>query len=186
MDIFFERRKKLADSLPEGSITVIHSANQKIRNGDTDYSFRQDSDFLYLTNFNEADAALIIEKKGNTIFHLFCAEKDELREKWEGPRLGPENVSQLGFESGYKIDDLILKTVEFLGGAEHLFCQNKSQKKLFFALSGGLKGKKIDFDLMHLILPLMKLWYSYYYLDHNQNLFLKKIAFSFKLIPKPL
>ena len=135
--MFFERRKKLADSLPEGSITVIHSANQKIRNGDTDYSFRQDSDFLYLTNFNEADAALIIEKKGNTIFHLFCAEKDELREKWEGPRLGPENVSQLGFESGYKIDDLILKTVEFLGGAEHLFCQNKSQKKLFFALSRG-------------------------------------------------
>ena len=63
MDIFLERRKKLADLLPDGSVAVIHSANQKIRNGDTDYSFRQDSDFLYLTNFNEADAALVIEKK---------------------------------------------------------------------------------------------------------------------------
>ena len=147
MDIFLERRKKLADLLPDGSVAVIHSANQKIRNGDTDYSFRQDSDFLYLTNFNEADAALVIEKKGSTIFHLLCAEKDEVREKWEGPRLGPENVSQLGFESGFKIDDLILKTTEFLEGADHLFCQNKSQKKLFFALTKGLKGKKINFDL---------------------------------------
>ena len=147
MDIFLERRKKLADLLPDGSVVVIHSANQKIRNGDTDYSFRQDSDFLYLTNFNEADAALVIEKKGSTIFHLLCAEKDEVREKWEGPRLGPENVSQLGFESGFKIDDLILKTTEFLEGADHLFCQNKSQKKLFFALTKGLKGKKINFDL---------------------------------------
>ena len=108
MDIFLERRKKLADLLPDGSVAVIHSANQKIRNGDTDYSFRQDSDFLYLTNFNEADAALVIEKKGSTIFHLLCAEKDEVREKWEGPRLGPENVTQLGFESGFKIDDLSL------------------------------------------------------------------------------
>ena len=81
MDIFLERRNKLADLLPDGSVAVIHSANQKIRNGDTEYSFRQDSDFLYLTNFTEADAALIIEKKGNTIFHLFCAEKDEVREK---------------------------------------------------------------------------------------------------------
>ena len=68
MNIFLERRKKLADLLPDGSVAVIHSANQKIRNGDTDYSFRQDSDFLYLTNFNEADAALVIEKKGSTIF----------------------------------------------------------------------------------------------------------------------
>ena len=147
MDIFLERRKKLADLLPDGSVAVIHSANQKIRNGDTDYSFRQDSDFLYLTNFNEADAALVIEKKGSTIFHLLCAEKDEVREKWEGPRLGPKNVSQLGFESGFRIDDLILKTTEFLDGADHLFCQNKSQKKLFFALTKGFKGKKINFDL---------------------------------------
>ena len=147
MDIFLERRKKLADLLPDGSVTVIHSANQKIRNGDTDYFFRQDSDFLYLTNFNEANAALIIEKKANTIFHLFCSQKDEVKEKWEGPRLGPENVSQLGFESGHKIDDLIFKTTEFLDGGNHLFCQNKSKKKLFFALSKGLKGKKIDFNL---------------------------------------
>ena len=146
MDIFLERRKKLADLLPDGSVAVIHSANQKIRNGDTDYSFRQDSDFLYLTNFNEADAALVIEKKGSTIFHLLCAEKDEVREKWEGPRLGPENVTKLGFESGFKIDDLILKTSEFLEGADHLFCQNKSQKKLFFALTKGLKGKKLNFE----------------------------------------
>ena len=147
MDIFLERRKKLADLLPDGSVTVIHSASQKIRNGDTDYSFRQDSDFLYLTNFSEADAALIIEKKGKTKFHLLCAEKDEIKEKWEGPRLGPENVSQLGFESGFKIADLVFRTKELLDGAEHLYCQKKSQKKLFFALSKGFKGGKVDFDL---------------------------------------
>ena len=56
-------------------------------------------------------------------------------------------MSRLGFESGFKIDDLILKTAEFLDGADHLFCQSKSQKKLFFALTKGLKGKKINFDL---------------------------------------
>ena len=147
MDIFLERRKKLADLLPDGSVTIIHSANQKIRNGDTDYSFRQDSDFLYLTNFTEADAALIIEKKGNTIFHLFCAEKDEVREKWEGPRLGPENVSQLGFEIGHKISNLISKSGNLLEGASNFYCQSKSRNKMFFALSKEIKRKKINFSL---------------------------------------
>ncbi len=48
---FIERRKKIIHSLPEEAIAVIPGASVQSRNGDVDYPFRQNSDFLYLTGF---------------------------------------------------------------------------------------------------------------------------------------
>ena len=58
---FKRRRAALMNLMDEGSIAVIPSASLKTRNRDSDFLFRQDSDFHYLTGFNEPDAALVLE-----------------------------------------------------------------------------------------------------------------------------
>ncbi len=55
-----ERRQKLAQALPQGSLAIIPAAQEALRNGDSHYRFRQDSDFYYLTGFNEPDALLVL------------------------------------------------------------------------------------------------------------------------------
>ena len=131
MEIYKNRRSKLAKSLPEDSVAIIHSSSHKIRNGDTEYAFRQDSDFFYLTGFEEPDSALIVKNLNGEESILFCREKDTVKEKWEGPRLGPENSSVIGIENGYGIDKLLEQLTLNLDGAKNLFSQRNSKKKIF-------------------------------------------------------
>ncbi len=57
---FAERRQKLMAQMSAGSVAIIPSAREIARNRDVDYPFRQDSDFYYLTGFNEPDAVLVL------------------------------------------------------------------------------------------------------------------------------
>ena len=57
---YAHRRQQLLDRLPEGSVALVSAACLKSRNRDAEYSFRQDSDFYYLTGFNEPDALLLL------------------------------------------------------------------------------------------------------------------------------
>ena len=57
------------------------------------YEFHQDSDFFYLTGFNEEEAVAVIQKDGSSsepIFHLFVRSKDEFEERWHGARSGQQ------------------------------------------------------------------------------------------------
>lgn len=87
---YFERRAKLAEHLPSGSIAVFAASDLKYASGAVFYKFHQDPDFLYLTGFNEPDALAIIEKLDDKehAFHLYVRPKDPKMEAWEGPRSG--------------------------------------------------------------------------------------------------
>ena len=70
---FKRRRQQLMKMMGKGTIAILPSASELIRNRDAHYPFRQDSDFLYLTGFNEPDAVLVLvpgRKHGEYI--LFC------------------------------------------------------------------------------------------------------------------
>lgn len=102
------RRKQLMDAAGDGAILVLPAAQARVRSRDTHYPYRQDSDFWYLTGFDEPDAVLVLvpgRKHGESI--LFCRERDPEREGWDGPRLGPEGViDTLGLDDAYPIDDI--------------------------------------------------------------------------------
>ncbi|KAK4147577.1 aminopeptidase-like protein [Dichotomopilus funicola] len=89
---YADRRAKLAFSLPEGGVAVLPSAETKYRSGAVFYSFRQESNFLYLTGFSEPQSLAVIRKTGPSLgdytFHLFCRPKDALAEQWAGPWSG--------------------------------------------------------------------------------------------------
>ena len=94
VNIYSNRRERLLTSIPNNSVVLVPAAVELTRSRDTEYPFRQDSDFFYLTGFNEPDALLILSKdnSGDTASLLLCRPKDQLAEIWQGRRLGPEQA----------------------------------------------------------------------------------------------
>lgn len=105
---FAARRKRLMQWMGENSIAILPAASEKIRSRDVHYHFRQDSDFWYLTGFNEPQAVVVLipgRKHGE--FILFNREKDPLQETWHGKRLGQEAaMQQLGADDAFPITDI--------------------------------------------------------------------------------
>ncbi|MDX1625794.1 MAG: aminopeptidase P N-terminal domain-containing protein, partial [Wenzhouxiangellaceae bacterium] len=105
----FERRRRHVMDLAEpNSVLIFASAREQLRNGDSYHPFRQDSDFLYLTGFDEPDAVLVLcpdREQGEQI--LFCRERDAERERWDGPRLGLDGAREtLGVDDAFPVGDL--------------------------------------------------------------------------------
>jgi len=98
---FKKRRKQLMQCIGKGNIALISSAAVRTRNRDVNYPFRQDSDFYYLTGFNEPDSlAVFIPGRKQGEYILFCREFDEKKALWEGAHAGLE-----GATAHYKADD---------------------------------------------------------------------------------
>lgn len=105
---FKKRRKLLMQQIGQGNIGIIASAPTRTRNRDVDYPFRQDSDFYYLTGFNEPDAlAVFIPGRKQGQYILFCREFDEKKALWEGAHAGLDGATrQYGADDSFPIDDL--------------------------------------------------------------------------------
>ena len=98
--VYAERRARVARQLGDGGIAIIPTAPEHPRNRDSDYLYRHDSYFYYLTGFTEPNATLVITADGKS--SLFCAPKDLAREIWDGYRLGPDAaVPALGVTEAY-------------------------------------------------------------------------------------
>ena len=84
-----KRRDNFLNTLDKNSVGVIFSAKYQTRSNDTDYPFRQDSNFYYLTGFKEDNSSLIFVKTKDSIKTiLFVSKKDAAKELWTGKRLG--------------------------------------------------------------------------------------------------
>jgi Xaa-Pro aminopeptidase len=105
---FARRRQQLMRIIGDDAICIVPAAPERLRNNDSHYPYRQDSDFHYLTGFPEPDAVLALipgRAHGETI--LFCRERDPEREAWDGPRAGPEGaVSEYGVDDAFPIGDI--------------------------------------------------------------------------------
>jgi Xaa-Pro aminopeptidase len=107
------RRQQLAKRLPAGSIALIPAASECLRNGDA-HRFRQDSDFYYLTGFNEPDAVLLIMAGQSGESVLFNRARNFTEEQWTGTRLGQDGAcAKLGVNAAYPIADLKTRLPEW-------------------------------------------------------------------------
>jgi Xaa-Pro aminopeptidase len=127
MDIapFCARRARLIEHMTTagGGVAVIHTAAEVTRNRDTHYPYRFDSYFHYLTGFGEPDAAVVLVTGAKPKAILFCREKNEEREIWEGYRHGPEAARGLfGFDEAWTIGELDTKLPELLADQPALWC----------------------------------------------------------------
>lgn len=105
---FKKRRKQLMQHIGIGNIALIGSAAVRARNRDVNYPFRQDSDFYYLTGFNEPDSlAVFIPGRKQGEYILFCREFDEKKALWEGAHAGLEGATKhYKADDSFPIDDL--------------------------------------------------------------------------------
>jgi Xaa-Pro aminopeptidase len=128
--IYQERRNALAKLIytkTSGGIAVISTAPELARNRDSEFPYRHDSDFFYLTGFEEPGASLVIVVKGGdkthqVQSHLFCRPKDPEREIWDGIRLGPEAApTTLGIEYAHSNQELDHKLGELLANQDAIY-----------------------------------------------------------------
>jgi Xaa-Pro aminopeptidase len=105
---FKRRRKKLMRIMGKGSIAILPTAPEAVRNRDVEYPYRPDSDFHYLTGFDEPNAvAVLIPGRKQAQYILFCRERDEEKERWIGSRAGQEGaIADYGADDSFPIDDL--------------------------------------------------------------------------------
>lgn len=105
---FARRRRDLMATLSKNSIAILTAAPEQVRSRDTYFPYRQDSNFFYLTGFHEPEAVLVlIPKRPQGQFILFCRERDRSRETWDGRRAGPEGArEQYGADDAFPIDDI--------------------------------------------------------------------------------
>ncbi len=83
------RRERLLKQLSKNSVAVLFASEMKIRSNDTEYPFRQNSNFYYMSGFTEDNSALMfIKKNKKTKTILFVEKKDEALELWHGKRVG--------------------------------------------------------------------------------------------------
>ena len=103
VSIYASRRRRLAEATGAG-VAVVPTAAERVRNRDSHYPYRFDSHFYYLTGFTEPEAVLVLAG-GRSI--LFCRERNEEREIWDGFRYGPEAARErFGFDEAVSIAKL--------------------------------------------------------------------------------
>lgn len=119
--VFGERRAQLLSRMG-ASVLVLFSAPLSIRNNDVEHEYRQDSDFFYLTGFDEPEAVLVLSGVHPDQFVLFVRPRDPERETWDGPRAGLDGAkSDFGAKASFKIAELDEKLPDYLENAERLY-----------------------------------------------------------------
>ena len=105
---FQRRRRQLMKMIGDDGVAILCSAPVRNRSRDVEYRFRQDSDFHYLTGFDEPDAvAVLAPGRENGDYVIFCRERDREREIWDGYRAGPEGaVADYDASDAFPIDDI--------------------------------------------------------------------------------
>jgi Xaa-Pro aminopeptidase len=105
---FTRRRKQFLRMVGVGNIAVISSASTMQRNSDVEFSFRQNSDFFYLSGFDEAESVIVFvpgREQGEYI--LFCREFNETMALWVGANAGLEGaLKDYGVDDAFPIDDI--------------------------------------------------------------------------------
>ena len=105
---FAKRRRQLMRMMGRDAIAIVPAASVKQRNNDVEYHYRQDSDFQYLTGFEEPESvAVLVPGRPQGEFVLFVRDRDPARETWDGARAGPDGAeSDFGADHGFPIADI--------------------------------------------------------------------------------
>lgn len=118
---FAARRARLCAQMQPGAVAILPTAPEAMRNSDTDYPYRHDSYFYYLTGFTEPDSVLVlVAAKGGAPAQsiLFCRQKNKEREIWDGLRHGPDGArAAFGFDSAFPIEELDVEMTRLLANA---------------------------------------------------------------------
>jgi Xaa-Pro aminopeptidase len=113
-----DRRARLAKLLGPGAALILSSPPERTRNGDVTFKFRQDSDILYLTGFEEPGTMVVLRPDHpQTPFVMFVRPRNPADEIWTGRRAGVDGaVRTFGADIAYSIDEADARLPELISG----------------------------------------------------------------------
>jgi Xaa-Pro aminopeptidase len=121
-ELHAQRRARLAELIGPGGALILASPPERTRNGDVTFKFRQDSDILYLTGFEEP-GALVLLRPGHpeTPFVMFVRPRNPAEETWTGRRAGVEGAMKVfGASAAFPIDEADAKLPDLVSGVTDL------------------------------------------------------------------
>ena len=142
---YIQRRNQLGAMLPKNSAVVIAGASTQYRNADSSHAFRQDSNFWYLSGFNEAESTLVllINEENDVQSIAFVPEKNELKEIWDGYRAGPEGAIQdHGFDLAFNNTEINDRLPDLLAGHNQVYYPVGKSKTLDADIIDWIKSAK--------------------------------------------
>lgn len=106
-----------------GGAAIFPAAPMAIRNNDVEHEYRQDTDFYYLTGFEEPSAVMVlVPDHPEHRFVLFVQPKDREREVWTGWRAGEEGAKRdYGADAAFTIDKLDEELPKLLGKTDRIY-----------------------------------------------------------------
>jgi Xaa-Pro aminopeptidase len=117
---FFKARRDTLTKANPGAFFIFPSGEEALRNPDVHHPFRQESNFYYLTGFEEPDSVLVLTHERKLV--LFVRRRDPEKEMWEGERHGAEGAKKVfGADEAYPIDEFSKKLPELLKGSDRVF-----------------------------------------------------------------
>ncbi len=123
--------KKFIESIGKDSIAILPAAHEATRSYDTEYKFRQDSDFMYLTGFPEPDAIAVIDPRAKKPYTLFVRPRDPEMETWFGRREGVEGAAKnYKADRAFPIDKFGADLGKLLDGHDNLYYRFGVDEKL--------------------------------------------------------
>lgn len=123
MTEFAKRRKELMQSVGSQGVVILSAAPSVVRNHYHEFPYRQNSDFYYLTGFDEPEAVLVLlpKRKGGE-FILFNRVRDREKEIWDGYRAGQTGAKDIyGADEAYPIHELTTRLPDFIEGREAIY-----------------------------------------------------------------
>ena len=104
-------------------MAIFPSAPTAVRNSDVEHEYRQDTDFYYLTGFEEPNAvAVLAPDHPEHKFVLFVQPKDRDKEVWTGWRVGPERAKEeYGADEAFTIDKLDEQMPKLAENADRMY-----------------------------------------------------------------
>jgi len=144
MTNYAARRARLAAQMQPGAVAVLPTAPEVPRNGDSDYPYRHDSHFYYLSGFTEPESVLVLvaahgDRPARSI--LFCREKNLEREIWDGYRHGPDAArTAFGMDEAWPIAELDARMPDLLADAPALYYATASNTALDAQVRGWMEA----------------------------------------------
>lgn len=118
------RRQSFIKQMSTNSAAIFFAAPEAVRSNDTHYPYRQNSDFWYLTHFNEPEAALVLikERQEQVTTILFNRKKDTQAEIWTGYRLGQQAaLNEIQVDASYDFAEIMTVLPTLLSGKSILY-----------------------------------------------------------------
>jgi Xaa-Pro aminopeptidase len=122
-EVYAARRELFVKQMGTPSVAIFPAAPSSIRSHDTEYRYRQDNDFFYLTGFPEPEALCLLSPQHESErFILFVRPRDKEKETWTGKRFGVEGTKEcFGVDEAYTIDKIDEVLPQHLLQAENVY-----------------------------------------------------------------